>query len=152
MIFAFALVCSEMALADTASCNIYEYPDYYIGYPSILHIRNYSAASVATCVNDLYQSTLNRAADPGGASYVSFLLTITPLNPAAKPSSLRRQMAASPEAGTLINNLYVQLLGRSADPDGLAYWRGVLGTYGLGYNAVVAGLKSSPEYRRRVGL
>lgn len=135
------------AMAETAACNIYEYPQLFVTYPSYLHIRNDSAANRSACLNDIYQSVLNRAADASGLSYYGSLLQSS-IIVTYRPSSIRQQIANSAEAGALINSAYLRYLGRNADAGGLAYWRSILAIYG--YNTVVAGIAGSPERASRL--
>src|SRR5882724_6919361 len=57
-------------------------------------------------------------------------------------------IASSPEAvGRFLRREYQRLLKRSADPAGLQFWTTV--AQSAGYDAVLAGLLSSPEYAAR---
>jgi hypothetical protein len=95
-----------------------------------------------------YEGFLRRAADPGGlASWVGLL------NAGGSDQSVVEGIMGSPEfyadaGGTpsgFVTALYTDLLGRAADPGGLASWVGQLNA-GVSLGAVVAGVLSSNEY------
>jgi hypothetical protein len=95
-----------------------------------------------------YEGFLRRAADPGGlASWVGLL------NAGGNDQSVVEGIMGSPEfyadaGGTpsgFVTALYTDLLGRAADPGGLASWVGQLNA-GVSLGAVVAGVLSSNEY------
>jgi hypothetical protein len=56
--------------------------------------------------------------------------------------------ATSPygQAGVFVTQAYQDLLGRQPDPDGLAYWSGLLNQGVLTRQQVALGIESSPEY------
>ncbi len=78
------------------------------------------SAEAANDVNGIYQQVLGRDADPGGlASYQNDIANGMSL------SDVRNAIASSPEAkqdqaGPAVGALYQQVLGRAADPGGLA--------------------------------
>ncbi|HYT25102.1 MAG TPA: Ig-like domain-containing protein, partial [Actinomycetota bacterium] len=76
---------------------------------------------VASILTEIYREVLDRLPDPGGlATYRAGLAG------GGSAASVRRDIAASDEAGGLINGLYHQIFGRDADPVGLAIYRGAL--------------------------
>jgi len=104
---------------------------------------------IGVLVDDLYRSTLGRAADPGGRAF-----WIGVLRAGQTPAQVAAQLYASPEyfrlaGGTTsawISDLYAEILQRVADPAGLAYWVGR--TAGAPRTTIAHELYQSLESRR----
>ncbi len=95
----------------------------------------------AAFVNAMYQTIVNRAADPGGAAVFNQLLAN-----GVTPTELANDALSSPEAITdRVDNFYTQVLHRSPDPGGLATCFTALAS-GVRDEVVIAALASSAEY------
>lgn len=109
-----------------------------------------SAEANARRVDQLYQTVLNRAADPGGSAWAMNFLAA-----GGKPTQLMTVLSGSPEfwssaGGTptgFVQLAYQRLLGRPADPGGLAYWSGQVAA-GLPLTEVTGALGGSDEAAR----
>lgn len=102
-------------------------------------------------VRQLYRNVLGREADAAGAGHWEAVLA----GGAARgqvvlgfSESGELQRRSGPTVQALM--LYVGLLGRDPDPEGLRYWEGVLAG-GVPLRGVVGGFLDSAEYRLRVG-
>jgi uncharacterized repeat protein (TIGR01451 family) len=97
-------------------------------------------------VDQFYQAFLHRAADPAGrAFWVGALLAgfSEEQIEAAILGSLEYS-AEHPSAALFVMGLYADVLGRAADPAGLAFWQGQLQS-GLSHQAVALGFLQSAE-------
>lgn len=151
-LMAAAILITDLARAESASCSYFSNPVLLLKpqyFWMTYSIQNNTIENRKACVESIYQSVLNRSADPGGLEYWQSVLNGA-MALTNRPASIRNAIAQSEEATALINSAYVSLLGRSADPGGLEYWRQILVQHG--YSAVVGGLMASDEYRIRMGL
>ena len=118
--------------------------------------RNAVAFDIATSpeyrgdlVESYYKAYLGRASDPGGLAY-----WVAQLTSGASDQTVASQILGSGEfyadsGGTaegFVTALYSDLLGRTPDSDGLAYWEGQLSS-GTTPTSVAAAILSSTEYR-----
>lgn len=101
-------------------------------------------------ITRLYQAFFNRDPDgPGQAYWVARLAAGTPLEGTADAFVTSAEFVNA--YGTLsdsafVTQVYQNVLGRSADPDGRIYWEGRLAG-GLTRGAMMTGFSESPEYR-----
>ena len=84
----------------------------------------------------------------GGTTFTNYSITVNGV------ASNQAQVAivtsgSAPAPTSFVESVYLHLLGRSADPAGLADWTALLNTLGntsAGRSQVVAGIEQSPEY------
>lgn len=98
-------------------------------------------------VEDAYHVFLGRASDPSGK-----VIALTALRAGLDERGLIQALVGSPEFQTLhpanddfLQALYIDLLGRLADPAGFAAWEVAL-QRGTSRTAVIAGFLGSPEF------
>jgi uncharacterized repeat protein (TIGR02543 family) len=99
-------------------------------------------------VTSCYETFLGRAAESGGLSY-----WVAQLNGEASDQWVVAGFLGSSEFYTdsgstpagFVTALYEKLLGRAAEPEGLAFWENLLSS-GVSRNAVAAAILSSTEY------
>lgn len=104
---------------------------------------------VGVLVDGLYRSTLGRPADPGGRAFWIGVLRSgqTPAQVAAQfYGSVEYYRHAGGTAAGWIADLYAQILGRGADPSGLAFWIGRTAT--LPRSVIALDFYQSLESRR----
>lgn len=116
-------------------------PEYLAAYPSNLTNSNF--------VTLLYQNLLGRAPDSAGLAYWNFILNI------GLPRSLvLNGFISSPEYDARMshrvtaNLLYMTLLQRSGEPNGLNFWTVEL-NFGVPLRTVIGSFINSPEYLAR---
>jgi hypothetical protein len=123
------------------------------GLPRATYLTRLSTSDewLAAVVNRLYQDTLGRPGDPSGTSFWVGQLRSGRRTVAQAAASFY----ASPEYyrgfgggtdRTWVADLYPKLLGRPADPGGLAYWTGQTAT--AGRDSVAVRFYQSPESAR----
>lgn len=108
----------------------------------------YGGPSTDAYINSLYQNVLGRQADPEGQSFWQQKLNEGAIN----PTDVLHSFAQSPEFQNLyktnpsqaVNALYQTALGRTPDPEGLAFWS-QQAQRGLDPGQVVSGFTGSEE-------
>jgi Domain of unknown function (DUF4214) len=103
-------------------------------------------------VNDAYRTLLGRDADASGLNnFVNFLAA------GGRPDEVQQALINSPEYAarnggadnlTFVRSLYLNVLGRQADPQGEAHFTGVLNA-GIPRSSVVQLIVTSPEAKTR---
>ena len=107
---------------------------------------------VGALVDRFYNDTLGRDGDPAGRAFWVGQIRTGRLTPAAVAAFFYASDEYFVRFGrsslpTWVADLYLKLLGRAADPDGIAHWVGVAGRSGR--RAVAANLYQSLESRLR---
>jgi hypothetical protein len=104
--------------------------------------------SGAAAITRLYLGALQRAPDAAGLNHFmqqhSSGNTLSQMGASVVASSEFTGKYGTPDNGALIDQLYLNVLGRSADADGKAYWNSRI-TTGLSLGEVVAGFTESTE-------
>lgn len=109
----------------------------------------FSPASIQLLVKSLYQQHLNRNADPGGLAAFTSQLTTN-----GEESVIVSLLTASNEFSNMtdgttkgyVDAVYLDLLGRQADPAGEASWIAQLNS-GMSRSSMVSIFTTTPEYR-----
>ncbi len=105
-----------------------------------------AAVTAANYVNASYQLFIRRQPTDGERS-----AWVENLRRGVARTALTQALARSDEwAGVMIDDLYVDVFGRPADPGGKAYWLGRMRA-GLRFEAVAANFYGSVEYFQRSG-
>lgn len=118
---------------------------YDVDYVSVRTIRDVNYHDV---VQNLYQSVLNRPADPAGADYWFGQLT----SGAASIGQMASGFFESDERlNPIIRQMYRDYLFREADDAGLAYWRDSVWKHDGGPDNVIAGIVASDEFFQGTG-
>ena len=116
-------------------------------------IATYGALDEVGFVAQLYRNTMARDPDPGGLAYWVDELKSGRLTGGdvlvgfSESNEFRFRSGPSTE----VTIIYEALLGRTPDPDGWAYWAAVLPTGPTTEALLIGTIRSSPEYRSRVG-
>ncbi len=115
---------------DALRAQLYASPEFFTTHGS----------TNSTFLDALYQDILHRAPDPSGKAY-----WLGQLDNGVRRSDVATVILGLDEPITVaLTDLYSSLLGRSASPDELSYWRGVWHNYGeFGVTALIVG---SNEY------
>ncbi len=108
---------------------------------------------VSRAVDQVYRQTIGRPGDAGGRAYWTDVV-----RRGTRITDLGAYMLASDEfysqsgrdADGFVQRLYQRVLGRSADPSGLAYWRDVLARGASRYDVAQAFYASVESRRTRV--
>lgn len=105
-------------------------------------------------VTRLYYAFFDRAPDTGGLTYwVGQLKAGTSLNTAANrftgTPEFRSRYGTSITSSQFVTLVYQNVLGRSPDAAGLAYWKGELDSGRRNRGRVMTGFSEAPEYRAR---
>ena len=110
--------------------------------------------SWAPLVDQLYESILHRPADAAGRSYWGNLMdstTTAASGPTAAASTISFGLAHSSEAkGSQVVAAYQDLLGRTPDAGGLAFWSGFLGSAHT-LEQMWVGIAGSAEFAHHAG-
>jgi len=112
--------------------------------------RTYGSLTNAEFVDLVYQNVLGRRADASGRAY-----WIDRLNGGFDRGAMMVEFSESPENVQATNGLvratmlYLGMLRRAPDPEGLTFWAGYIDS-GQPYGNAVAGFLASDEYTRRV--
>jgi hypothetical protein len=124
-----------------------------VGYAGVAADVIYSTEHFNALTEGFYRTFLRRAPDAGGQAAFASLFAA-----GATLEDVLERFLDSVEYHNLVNqslrgkndayiqSLYTNLLGRDADPGGLALWEGLLQQ--LGYQGTVGGFVGSFEYRR----
>lgn len=113
-------------------------------------VATYGALSDTEYVDLVYSNVLGRGADPAGSSYWT-----DQLDRGLSRGGLMAAFSDSPEYRDRIDPrvratmLYVGMLRRTPEADGLDYWADVLDS-GARYRDVIAGFLGAPEYDGRI--
>jgi hypothetical protein len=127
--------------------SIAQISEQFVGSPEFA--ATYGDLTDEQYVNQVYLNVLGRAADPAGLAYwVAQLqagMTRGVLMVAFSDSSEYRDLLGGRVLATM---LYVGMLRRAPETDGLSYWADVIGD--VPYRFVIAGFLAAPEYGTRI--
>lgn len=109
----------------------------------------YSAMDDTQFVTSLYQTALGREPDSGGLGYWVDQLAAHRVTRGGVMVSLSESQESVTRSSQQVSviAIYIAMLRRSPDPDGLAYWTAYLRTHPIG--DLILLLLQSPEYRAR---
>jgi len=104
-------------------------------------------------VTQLYNNTMGRAPDSGGLAYWVDELNSGRLSrgDVMVGFSESNEFKFRSNAGTQVTVIYEALLNRAPDPGGWSYWSGVLPTGPNTEAVLIKAIRTSQEYRNRIG-
>lgn len=111
-------------------------------------VRSYDTAAHIWQIQRLYGAAFDRSADVLGMNYHAARLDAgTTLTTVAQEFAVSAEFLAtygSLNNSAFVTQLYLNVLNRAADPGGLSYWTGLLGS-GTARGTVLAAFSESPE-------
>ena len=103
------------------------------------------ASAIANYVEALYRSILNRNGSPAEySSWVNLLVA----NPSARPVVVQAFWNSAEHRTLEVNTYYAEILQRTADPSGLAFWTGQL-EQGISEESITKQFLESAEFLNR---